>query len=239
MRRILVAMAALLVFTLSPMAGEPYKVVLKDGSTLQVDAKPVVGAQAVTLLRGGIEYTLKPDQIDFAATEKANPKAPALAGPGTPEAKPARVYTDEDLPRLRETSPLADEGGGPAASSGAAAAPAKHPERKATQDARLLALYQKEDDLEGQRSDWLRRLADFQAQYDRFVKEDSQKDYAYDRSPDASTRGAEGERMREEEEARRANLLGQVSSARAQVARIDRDLDEVRGQILAGYDSMK
>lgn len=223
---------SLSILTLAASADAPYKLFLKDGTVLVVDKKPEVRGDLAAVTRGGLEYLVQADEIDFAASEKANPAAETESTGATP-AGPKR-YTDEDLGRLRETSPLADEGG---ASAGAVPrTPPSMSERRPNADARLTALYRREDDLQKDRAEWLDRLDDFQEQYDALFKEEEQQNYMYSRQPESSVRGKEQAKWRKEQAARKARSAKDVAGAKEKLRQLDEKLEDVRREIIEAYE---
>jgi hypothetical protein len=236
MNRVLVFAAVCLVLAMTPLAADPYKLVLKDGSILTLDKKPIFGGNTATVTRGGVDYTMPIDQVDLAACEKANPAAPGTGQPGGAEAAGPKRYTDEDLIRLRETSPLANEGG-PRAGDVPRKPPTPTP-RKPTNDARLLSLYDKEEQLQKDRAEWMDRLVEFQGQYDKLVKEQEEQDYKYSRSEANSTRGAEQARWQKQQEARKSRVEKDLAIAREKIKDVDDKLEDVRRDIYREYDKM-
>jgi hypothetical protein len=234
MKRMLVFAAVCLVLAITPWAADPYKLVLKDGTVLTLDKKPLIGGNTATITRGGLDYTVPVEQVDLPACEKANPPVPEAGQPGAPGASGPKRYTDEDLGRLRETSPLASEGG-----TGAGGVPRKPPaptERKPTNDARLLSLYDKEEQLQKDRADWINRLDEFQEQYDALVKEQEEQDYKYSRSDTTTTRGADQARWQKQQEARKSRVEKDLAIAREKVKDVDDKLEDVRREIYREYD---
>lgn len=220
--------------SLSAFADTPYKLIMKDGTVLMVDKKPELRADLAAVTRSGVEYIVRADEIDFGATEKANPPASAEGGTVAPAA-PKR-YTNEDLDRLRETSPLADEGG--VAAGSVPRTPPATTERRKDADARLTTLYRREDDLQEKRAEWLDRLDDFQEQYDALQKQEEEQNYMYSRQEASSVRGQEQAKWRKDQAAKKTKASKAVAEAKEQVRRIDEDLEDVRRDILDAYEKM-
>jgi hypothetical protein len=223
---------ALVVLALATSADAPYKLHMRDGTVLVVDKAPEVRGDLAAVTRNGMEYLVQAGEIDFAASEKANPPAPA-EGAGEAPATPKR-YTNEDLDRLRETAPLANEGG---ASPGTVPrTPPSVSERRPNADARLAALYRREDDLQKDRAGWLDRLDDFQEQYDALLKEEEQQNYMYSRQAESSVRGQEQARWQKEQATRKARAAKAVAEAKEKVRQLDAKLEDVRRDILEAYE---
>lgn len=231
-KRILLALIAL-AFAAVASAQTPYKLFLKDGTVLGLDKPPQVRGETAVIVRTGMEYTLPLEQVDLARSERENrPPAPGGEAAGKPEAGGPRTYTNEDLPRLKETAPLAGERAG--APEAPQAAPA--PERPASSDAKLSALYDRQEDLRRTRAEWLDRLADFQQQRDALLKEQEEANYRYSRSSETSTRGAEQKRWEKEQKTKRDRLEKQIAEAKAEVQELDDRLEKVRQDIYRQYD---
>lgn len=234
MKKLMLCALACIVLTASAWAADPYKLVLADGTVLMVDQEPTIRDGVATILRGGVEFTLPVRDVDLTASRAANPSATSAGQGGSGAPTGPKKYTDDDLEKLRTTAPLANEGevrtgGGPAKS------PPKG-ERKPTSDAQLQKLYDQEDRLREDRTQWLNRIAEFQQQYDALVKEQADQDYKYSRQEASSARGAEQEKWRKAQEARKARVQKDVAVAEEKVRELDDDLEEVRRDIYRQYD---
>lgn len=234
MKKSILGALACLALAASVWAADPYKLVLTDGTVLAVDREPVIAGGVATIVRAGVEYTLPADQLDLAASRKANLASPSAGPGGAGDPTGPKRYTDEDLETLRATAPLANEGEVRSGGSAGKAPPGTG--RKPTDDARLQKLYDREDRLREDRADWLDRLAEFRQQYDALVKEQADQDYKYSRQEVASVRGAEQEKWRKAQEARKARVVKDVAVAEAKVEKLDDDLEEVRRDIYRQYD---
>lgn len=117
MRRLNLALAALILLVLLPAAASAYTVVLRNGRSVQIPASFSVTSAGITYEHSpGLYVTIQMTSIDISATERANnepqgsllnraatakPSAAPVSSPPAAGSQPTRTLTDRELEDVR------------------------------------------------------------------------------------------------------------------------------------------